>query len=252
MLFGDRLYLACMHSGPSYVLAIDKKTGKDVWKSARNLPCRGEATDSYSTPALLQDSGRDELIVAGAAHINAYDPATGKELWITKGLAIDHDWGRTISSPTAGEGIVVACSASTQGLGRAIAVNGGGAGDVTEDHRLWQYEKFTPDCPTPLIYQGNVYLLRDDGVGSCLDAKTGKLLWKKRIGPGDFKASPVAGDGKVYFLSVDGDCFVLEPGPEGNVIAQNHLSGRFIASPAIGGGRIYFRSKDRLYAVGKR
>ena len=221
-------------------------------KAARDLSCRAEATDSYSTPALLQNGDRAELIVAGAAHITAYDPRTGKELWISKGLEINHDWGRTISSPTAREGIVVACSASTQGLGHAIALRGGGAGDVTESHRLWQYDKFIPDCPTPLIYEGRVYLVRDDGVGSCLDARTGKVLWKKRLGPGDFKASPVAGDGKIYCLNVDGDCVVLESGPEGKVLAQNRLDGHFIASPAISRGRIYFRSRDRLYAVSRK
>ncbi|HVR76639.1 MAG TPA: PQQ-binding-like beta-propeller repeat protein [Planctomycetota bacterium] len=251
-LHGDLLYIACMHSGPSYVLAIDKKSGKEVWKTPRDLPCEGEAADSYSSPVVHPTGGRTEIIVAGADHVNAYDPLTGKELWRSAGTKIAHPYGRTMASPAVGEGLVVACSASVQGLGRMIAVRPGGDGDVTATHRLWEFEKFTPDCPTPLCLAGEVYVVRDDGVGSCLDARTGRLHWQKRLGRGDFKASPVASAGRVYFLSVDGDCIVLKAGPVHEVLAENHLEGNFIATPAIAGETIYLRSKDRVYAVGSK
>ncbi len=252
ILHGDHLFLACIHPGPSYVAAFDKATGAKAWSTLRNLPCVGEATDSYSSPALLEAGGRVELIVAGADHIDAYDPASGKQLWVSSGLKIEHAYGRTISSPGVGDGFVVACSASVQGLGKAVAVRSGGAGDVTASHRLWQYDKFTPDCPTPLCHGGEVYLVKDDGIASCLDAKTGKLHWKKRLVERDFKASPVYGDGKVYFLSMDGDCVVLKAGPEYKELAVNKLEGSFIATPAFADGRIYFRAKSRIYAVGAR
>ncbi len=249
MLQGDLVFTVCTHPGPSYVLAIDKRTGEDVWKVQRDLPCVGEATDSYSSPVFLETAGRIELLVAGRDHVNAYDPTTGRELWISAGLKIDHPYGRTMASPGAGEGVVVACSASVQGLGKMIAVRPGGEGDVTGTGRLWQYEKFTPDCPTPLCYQGHVYVIRDDGIATCIDARSGEVRWKKRLARGDFKASSVACADKVYFLSMDGDCVVQRSGPRDEVIAENHLDGHFIATPAIAGGRIYFRSRDTVYAV---
>ncbi|MBI4601310.1 MAG: PQQ-binding-like beta-propeller repeat protein [Planctomycetes bacterium] len=250
MLGGDLLYLCCQHPGPSYVLAVDKRTGKDVWKTERNLPCEGEATDSYSSPVLLEAAGRLELIVSGADHVTAYDPVTGKGLWISSGLKIDHPYGRTMASPGAGEGMVVACSASVQGLGKMIAVEAGGEGDVSATRKRWQYDKVTPDCPTPLVYEGHAYGVRDDGIASCLDLKTGELRWRRRL-QGDFKASPVAAAGRVYFLSTDGDCTVMRAGPKEDVVAESHLDGHFIATPALARGRIYLRSKDSVYAVGK-
>jgi putative heme-binding domain-containing protein len=249
-LHGGLIYCLCLHGGPSYVLAVDPATGKDVWKAPRDLPCRAEATDSYSTPIVLETEGRCELIVGGRDHVNAYDPATGKELWIASGMGIDHDWGRTIASPAVGGGMVFVPSASVQGLGKLVAIRAGGDGDAGSGRRLWQYDKFTPDCPSPLYHDGLVYMVRDDGVGSCLDAKTGELLWKKRLGQSEFKASPVAGDGKVYFLDDAGNCVVLEAGREGKVIAENQLEGRFFATPALAGGRIYLRAASRVYAVG--
>ncbi len=251
-LYGGLLYTICLHSGPSYVLAIDKLTGKDVWKVDRKVPCRDEASDSYSSPVILESAGRVELLVSGCDHISAYDPLFGKELWTSAGLKIEHKYGRTMASPGVGEGIVVACSASMQGLGKAIAVRAGGTGDVTESRRLWQYEKFTPDCPTPLVYQGHAYLVRDDGIATCLDAKTGEVRWHKRIGRGTFKASPVAAAGRVYFAAESGDCIVAKAGPDDVVIAENHLDSSFTATPALVGNRIYLRSRSKVIAVGKR
>jgi outer membrane protein assembly factor BamB len=252
LLFGDKLFLICLHQGPSYVLAVDKHTGKDVWKMKRDLPCVGEATDSYSSPVLAEFQGRAELIVSGADHVNAYDPRAGKELWISSGLKIAHEYGRSITSPAAAGDLVVAASSNFSNLGRVIAVRAGGEGDVSESRRLWSYEKLSPDCPTPVCYRGLVYLVRDDGVGSCLDASSGEVKWSRRLFRGDVKASPVAGAGKVYFTSLRGDFQVIRAGSEGELLAENRLEGEFIASPALSDGAIYVRTKDRLYAIGSK
>ncbi|MBI4586761.1 MAG: exo-alpha-sialidase [Planctomycetes bacterium] len=248
LLYKDHLIVICLHGGPSYVLALDKNTGRDAWKANRSLPAEGEAVDSYSSPVFQEVNGRTELIVSGADHLTAYDPESGKSLWLANGLKINHPYGRTMSSPGAENGIVVACSASIQALGTMIAVPAGGAGDISAAGPLWRYEKFTPDCPSPLCYRGYVYAIRDDGMTSCLEQKSGKLLWKDRL-EGDFKASPVGGDGKVYFLNMDGQCTVVEAGPEKKVLSVNAVEGSAIATPAISDGAIFIRTRSRLYAI---
>jgi outer membrane protein assembly factor BamB len=149
MLYKNSLILTCMHGGPSYVLAVDAETGKDIWKINRQVPAENEAVDSYSSPIFHLVDGKLQLIVSGADHITAYDPENGKSLWLTNGLKIPHPYGRTMSSPGAENGIVVACSASVQALGIMIAVSTGAAtGDISRNGPLWRYDKFTPDCPT--------------------------------------------------------------------------------------------------------
>ena len=253
ILFKDCIFIACMHAGPSYVLAVDKLTGKDLWKKDRDLPCVGEATDSYSTPILVRVKERTELVVAGADHVNAYDPKTGEQLWISSGLKIEHKYGRSIVSPTSGDGYVVASSSNFSNLGRTIALRAGGSGDVTKTHRVWTYDKASPDCPTPVIYQGYVYMVRDDGIGTCVELASGQVKWTKRLFRGDAKASPIAGDGKVYFFSLEGECLVLEAGPEGKTVARNRVDGAgLVATPAISGGKLWIRTKKKLYAIGRK
>src|SRR5690606_38789234 len=239
-------FVVCMHSGPSYVLAIDKRTGERLWKKPRDLPCVGEATDSYSTPVIARHGDRTMLVVAGADHVNAYDPATGDELWISSGLKIEHEYGRSIASPTFGNGVVVAPSPNFGNLGRIIAVPVDGRGEITEKRR-WAFEKASPDCPTPLVDEGLVYMIRDDGVATCVDLVTGKQAWQNRLFRNEVRASPVAGDGKVYFVSTRGEVVVLEAGREGKELARNRLPAQaLIATPAIADGRLWVRTRDKL------
>ena len=250
-VWGDLIYLVCLHKGPSYVVALNKSTGKEVWRTPRKLPAKNDGPDAYSSPIVLATKNRTELVVAGSDHVNAYDLLTGKQLWISSGLTIDNQYGRIIASPAVSDQVVVANSANPLGgkLGRAIAIKTGGSGDVTKSHRLWTYAPYTPDAPTPVCYEGRVYFVRDEGVGSCLDLKTGQTYWRKRISNGPFRASVLAGDGKVYFLNLDGLCTVIQSGPEGRVLARNLLPGTFFATPAISDGTIYLRGHRRLYAV---
>ena len=108
MLLDGRLYVACMHQGPSYLLAMDAMTGKNIWKKDRNLEPKDEAQDSYSSPIFRRSQGRAQIVLAGAESVNAYDPATGEQVWISDGLKVPHPYGRTIAGPTAGDGVVVA------------------------------------------------------------------------------------------------------------------------------------------------
>ena len=252
-LWGDLVYVACMTKGPSYVVALDKKTGKEVWKTDRRLPASQEdSPDAYSSPVVLQTKDRTELLVAGCDHVNAYDLLTGKQLWISGDLEIDSPYARNVASPAISDDVIVVCSPNPPGSNtdRAIALRTGGSGDITKSHRLWDYRPYNPDCSTPVCYQGNVYMIRDDGIASCLDLTSGKSHWRKRLAKGTYRTSVVAGDNKVYFLARDGLCTVIRAGTEGEILAQNQLPGTFYATPAISDGVLYLHAYGRLYAVG--
>jgi outer membrane protein assembly factor BamB len=252
-LWGDLIYVACMTKGPSYVVALNKQTGKEVWKSDRKLPAADDGPDAYSTPFVWQHDGRAELLVSGSDHVNSYDLKTGKQNWVSDGLTVKSLYGRVIASPVAADGIVVATSASPGGggLGHVLAVKGDGQGDVSRSHQLWRLPKTTPDSSTPVALDGKVYLTTDSGIATCVDIKTGEQFWQKRLGTGPFHAGLVAGDGKVYALGIDGKCVVLEAGVSGKVLSENQLAGTFYATPAISDGVIYLRAYERLYAISR-
>ena len=251
-LWGDLLYIACMTKGPSYVVAIDKASGKEVWKTDRKLPAAQEdSPDAYSSPVVLETKERNALLVSGCDHVNAYDLVTGKQLWISSGLAIDSPFARTVASPAVSEKIVVVCSPNPPGskTDRAIALRTGGSGDITATHQLWDFRPYNSDCSTPVCYQGNLYMVRDDGIATCLDLETGKVYWRERLKEGTYRVSVVAGDNKVYFLAREGTCTVIEAGTGGKILAQNELPGTFYATPAISDGVVYLHAYGRLYAV---
>lgn len=246
-LWGDKLFVACIHKGPSYVVALDTKTGEEVWLADRNYVCLGDATDAYTTPAVLEVSGqRPLLVVSGADHVDAYDLETGRRVWENGGLVLENEeYARTIASPAVGDGMVVAPSAKAK---LAVVVQGESRGDVTNSS-LSQTIEVLVDCPSPTVFDGRIYSVRDDGVGTCLDLKTGKQLWKSRIGGERYQASPVVGDGKVYFLSLEGKCTVVEAGNEFNVLSENVIPGQYYATPAISNGTIFLRERSRVIAI---
>ncbi len=252
MLWADKLFIACLHQGPSYLLAVEARTGKNVWKKDRNLEPKDEAQDSYSSPILLRTAGQTQVVLAGAESLNAYDPSTGEQIWICAGLKVPHPYGRTISGPTAGDRVVVGVASGFQNRGYTVGLRTGGQGDVTGTHRLWTSSKFSPDCPTPVIYQGRLYSIRDDGMASCLDLKTGEPHWQDRLFSANVKVSPVAGDGKVYFLSGQGNCAVVKAAAKLEVLATNELNEATLSTPAISGGHLFIRTEERLYCVGEK
>ncbi len=251
MLLNDRLYIACMHQGPSYILAVDTNTGKNVWKKDRNLEPKDEAQDSYSSPAFAHAGLRSQLVVAGAESINAYDPATGEEVWKFGGLKVPHPYGRTIAGPAAGERTIVVVASGFQNRGYMVALRAGGKGHLSETNRLWTYGKFAPDCPTPVIYKGYVFCIRDDGMASCLDLKTGEPQWQERLFSENVKVSPVAADGKIYFTSNQANCAVVKADKKLEIISTNKLNEATLATPAISNGKVFIRTDSNLYCVTK-
>lgn len=229
---------------PSYLVGQDKKTGKVVWKTLRMTGANAEECDSYTTPLLHQTTIGTELIVMGGNVLDAYDPATGKQRWYLPGLT----GGRTITGPTLGQGTVFA----TIGMrGPIHAVKTGGHGKLSETDVTWKQTQSTPDSCCPVLWNGLLFMVSDNGIASCIDAKTGEVQWRERVGGRDYKASPLAAEGRIYFLSKDGLCTVVKAGPQFEILAENKLDDEFLASPAVSDGRIFLRGRKALYAVGK-
>jgi outer membrane protein assembly factor BamB len=219
------------------------------WKKDRNLEPKDEAQDSYSSPIFLRGDGRTQIVVAGAESLNAYDPANGEEIWICGGLKVQHPYGRTISGPTTGEGVIVTVASGFQNRGYTVGLKLGGKGNITGTHRLWTCDKFSSDCPSPVIYEGKVFFIRDDGIASCLDLKTGQAHWQERIFSANVKVSPVAGDGKIYFMNGQGNCTVVTAAPKLEVLATNELNEPTLSTPAIGDHKLFIRTEGHLYCV---
>jgi outer membrane protein assembly factor BamB len=248
-LWGNLLFVTCMTKGPSYVVAFDKETGKEVWKADRKLPAQKDGADAYSTPVIFQRGNKTELLVSGSDHVNAYDPMTGKQLWIAGGLEIPSPFGRIIAAPVANKQMIIATSGNPGGggLGYIKAFKQGAAGDITKSGLLWKFDTATPDASTPLIMNGKLYMISQNGVATCLNLKDGEPVWKKRM-KGQYFPALVGGDNKVYFLSIEGLCTVVDAS-NGKVLAENQLPGTFYSTPAISDGVIYLRSFDKLYAI---
>src|SRR6266850_4219272 len=243
ILFGNLVIMQCDESGlNSFIAAFDKKTGKEVWRAARD-----KVDVTWSTPVLVKTGKRTELVTSAAEAIIAYDPATGKELWRHKGLE-----SNAVPSPVVFNDLVVLTSGSP--LKIALALKAGGSGDVTGTSQLaWSYNKGTAYAPSPILYGDYVYLMTDRGLLTCLDAKTGKMEYEgQRVPkPTTFMASPVAYEGKILLTSEDGETFILKAGPKHEVLRSNSIGEPVYASPAIANGNIFIRSERHLFAIGK-
>ena len=240
-----------MQTGPSYLAAFEKATGKVAWKEDRNLGAPEEAAQSYSTPVVLNDKGKETLVVLGADHVTAHDAANGKELWRVGGLnPTGHKYFRSIASAVVHNGIVVAPYARTETV---TAIKLGGNGDVTASHVAWTMKGNGSDVPTPAAADGKVYVLNDRGVLSCLEIATGKEIWSGQAekNRGNFSSSPTLADGKIYITREDGKTFVLAQGDEFKVLAANELDEtQTVATPVFVDGKILIRTDTHLYCIG--
>jgi outer membrane protein assembly factor BamB len=236
-LYNDLLILLCDQPSASYLLALDKRTGKDRWKADR-----GKGRSSYSTPLIVESAGRAEVIVNSSERIDAYDARTGEFLWFTG------DTNRfPIPSPVVHEGIIYASRGYRSGP--YLAIKPGGRGDITATHVTWQVGTGAPYVSSLLYYEGAVYMANDVGVLTVIDAATGQRIWQERV-DGVFSASPVAGAGHVYFVSENGETIVLKAGRQPQVVARNAIGARAVASPAISNGQIFIRTDDQLFCIG--
>ena len=243
VLYRETVIVQCDQQKGSFLEAFDRKSGRTVWKTGRDeLP-------SWGTPAIYPGKTRTELVTNGANFVRGYDPATGKELWRLGGSS-------KITAPTpvySGELIVVASGRRPEAP--IFAIRGGASGDITGQTKwvAWQKEQRGPYMPTPLIYNGYLYILGNAGIFDCYDLATGKEIYRQRLphqGSG-FSASPVASDGRIYLPSEDGDIFVIKAGPRFELLQRNAMGEPLMATPAISGGLLLTRTEHTLWAIGK-
>jgi outer membrane protein assembly factor BamB len=252
VLHQDAIYVQVLHGyftdDPSYLLRIDKQTGKTIWRVERPTDAIRESPDSYTTPAIVKIKDSYELVVTGGDYVTGHDLATGKELWRAHGLNPTRNSAyRIVASPLAIGDIVVAPTRERP----LLVLRAGGRGDVTTSHKLWS-TNFGPDVPTPVSDGKNVYIVRDNGVMFCYDVVTGTEVYgSQRLAPGTYSSSPILADGKIYITSEDGLTSVVKAGPQFEVLAQNNLNDYTLSTPVIVNGQIFIRTDYALWAIGK-
>jgi outer membrane protein assembly factor BamB len=226
---------------PSYVVAHDKRTGAVRWKTMRPTRATAEPCDAYTTPLVWQRNGRPEVVVMGGLVLDAYDPQTGRRLWYLAEL----EGNRVITSPVAAEGMLYL----TQGMRRPLlAVRPSGEGQRGSSDVLWRHSEATPDSPTPVVSRGLLFLVTDQGIAKCLDARSGQVQWTERL-KGAYRASPLAAAGRIYFLNTKGLTTVVAAKGEFQRLAENALDDTMFASPVPVAGRLYLRGNTSLYAI---
>jgi outer membrane protein assembly factor BamB len=241
ILYGNLVIMQCDESGMnSFIAAFDKKSGKQVWRVPRKVDV------TWSTPVLVQAGKRTELVASAAEAIISYDPLTGKELWRHKGLE-----SNAVPTPVVSNDLVVLTSGAPNKI--ALAIKAGGNGDVTgTPHLVWSYNKGTAYVPSPILYGEYLYLMAGNGSLTCLEAKTGKMVYEGARVPRaiPFTASPVAFEDKVLITSDEGETFVVKAGPKHEIIGTNSVGEAVFASPAIADGKIFIRGVNNLFAIG--
>lgn len=247
VVVNDLLVLTFDGVDVQYLVALDKATGKTAWKRDRNIDYGNAGRDqkkAYSTPAVISVQGRAQLISPSAGATIAYAPETGEEIWRVRSGGMN-----AAALPLFGDGLVHATSAA--GGFQLFAVRPDGRGDVTETHVAWKFAKSVPSRSSQILAGGRLFMISDNGLLTCVDAKTGRSVWEKRAG-GPFSASPLLAEGHIYFFGEEGDVLVVEAADEYRLLATNHLDDGFMASPAVFGNSLILRSRKNVYRIGTR
>ncbi len=237
VLFQDLLIYNCDGTDLQFVAALDKHTGKLRWKKSR------KGRMAYTTPLTIQVEGKPQLVSTGGDQVVTYHPLSGEEIW-----RVRYDGFSLVPRPVFGLGLVYICTGYPHPS--LYAIRPDGQGDVTESHVAWTLKRGVPLNPSPLLVGEELYMVSDRGIASCLDARTGKHHWQERL-PGEYSASPVYADGKIYLLNEEGEATILEVGKAFKKLGTNRLPGRTLASFAVHGRAIYLRTDSHLYRIEK-
>jgi outer membrane protein assembly factor BamB len=243
-LVGQLLVFSCDGGPDPFVAAIDAATGAIKWKTPRNTTAKRHF--SFSTPLAIEVGGQTQIISPASGFVAAYDPANGSELWRVRygeGYSV-------VPRPVFAHGLLFLSSGFDRPEFYAIDPKGA-KGDATETNVVWKLTKGAPLTPSPLVVGNEVYLCADKGIATCVDAKTGQVHWSERLG-GDFSASPIHADGRLYFQNETGTGYVVKAGTTYQLLAKNDLGERTLASYAATDGALFIRSEGHLWRIGAK
>ena len=253
IIFGDLLLMHFDGSDHQFVVGLDKRTGKTVWRTDRSIDFQdlgpdgkpkadGDFRKAFSTPQIVTVDGRPVMVSIGSKAIYGYDPRTGQELW----RVIERGSHSGSARPVAGHGLVFV----PMGFDAAqlLAVRPDGKGDVAASHVAWRFGKGAPSKPSILLVGDLIFMVNDGGIVAALEAKTGEMVWRGRIA-GTYSASPLFAGGRIYAFNEDGKTTVFEAGREFKVLAENFLEDGFMASPAVDGRALYLRTRTHVYRI---
>lgn len=248
ILYDNKLYIAFDGFDLQYVVALDTTTGATVWRTDRNIDYgndNGDFYKAYCTCQIIEHNGRALLISPSAAETIAYDPQTGHEQW-----RVRHGGMNTATRPVAAHGLVYVTTGDSVGEIKPtlLAIRPDGEGVVTDTHVAWKLDQTTPKRCSPIVVDDLLFTINDDGVAMCLDAKTGEIHWRERIG-GNYRSSPIYASGRIYFSSLEGKTTVVAADREYRELASNQLDDGFQASPAVAGNSLFLRSTTHLYRI---
>ncbi len=239
LLYKDLVIVQCDHYGDSYVVAVDQNSGADRWRTERS-----DEWLSWSSPQIVPvgDTGKHELLLCGSLKIDALDPETGSKLWTVGGMQQE-----CIPTPVFGHGLIYAVSGPG---GKSLAIRAGGRGEVSHTHVVWQNSRGVPFVPSAILLGDLYYLVNDNGIATCLDARDGNPVWQKRL-PGRYTASPIGTRQHIYFFNEDGETIVIRAdGDDFQQVARNRINQPVFASPAISQGNLFIRTTSELLCIG--
>ncbi len=253
IVWGDLLIMNFDGSDAQFIVALDKKTGKTVWQTPRSVDYQdlgpdgkvkdeGDYRKAFSTPHVFEMDGKAVLVSSGAKAHYGYDPKTGKELWRYE----DRSNHSAATRPVAGFGMVFIPAGF--GKGQVLAIKLGGSGVLGPDALAWTLKKSVPNKPSLLLIGDLLYAINDGGIATCVEAKTGNIVWSERLG-GNFSAAPIYADGRIYACNEEGKVTAFAPGREWKPLGESQLADGFMAAPAVSGKALFLRTKTDLYRI---